>query len=276
MTEEEIKREKELRKLDRAKARAEEWNKIRSLGAGARIRYFWDYYRIVLVFLLIMIATGYVILTMIRGAGTKTLLYTCILNVDEPDPDAEGLTEDFAQSIGGIGKHDEIVFDTSIRTDPEAVGISQLDVANTMKMTALLQSAILDVCLAPPEVMEYLQEQGMLLELDDLLDNEAKAEFSESDCLYYAPEPLYDEETGELILPETELKEEDTKNGHEPEQSGTQERDTYIYAVRVDQEGILNRYGIHEGKETWFSVAGNSQRTEMAMKLLDYLLGKTE
>ena len=42
------------------------------------------------------------------------------------------------------------------------------------------------------------------------------------------------------------------------------------------REGILNRYGIHEGKETWFSVAGNSQRTEMAMKLLDYLLGKTE
>ena len=30
-------------------ATKEEWEKIRSLGAGARVRYFWDYYKFVLV-----------------------------------------------------------------------------------------------------------------------------------------------------------------------------------------------------------------------------------
>ena len=49
MTDEELKREKELRKQDQARARKEEWEKIRSLGTGARIRYFWDYYKFVLV-----------------------------------------------------------------------------------------------------------------------------------------------------------------------------------------------------------------------------------
>ena len=199
MTEEEKRKEKEYLKLEAQKARREEWSKIRSLGTGAKIQYFWDYYKIVLVLAVVLITVIYIIVNMVIGFRTHVLLYTSILNVNELDPDTGRLTSDFAEYAGGIKKREKIEFDTSIHLDPNSSGTSQAEVANTMKMTALLQTGILDTCLAPGETMQFLQEQGMFMSLDDLLDEDLKAEYQDSGYLYYAPEPLYDEETGAPI-----------------------------------------------------------------------------
>lgn len=277
MTDEEKRKEKEYLKQEAEKARKEEWEKIRSLGAGARVRYFWDYYKFVLVIAFFVIMAVYIIVNMIVGSRTETLLYTSIMNVGELDSDSEGLAEDFEQSIGGIGRWKSIQFDLSMRIDPDSSGTSQADVANTMKMTALLQTGTLDVCIAPPEVTKYLQEQGMLMALDELPDSEWNMGSVAEEYLYYAPEPLYDEETGALILPETEddeslLTQTEAEDSDEPgRQSGRAE---HLYAVRIDQAGILERYGIHEGNEVWFSVIGNSDHTQMASKLFHFLLGQ--
>ena len=260
MTEEEKRKEKEYLKLEAQKARREEWEKIRSLGTGAKIQYFWDYYKIVLVLAVVLITVIYIIVNMVIGFRTHVLLYTSILNVNELDPDTGRLTSDFAEYAGGIKKREKIEFDTSIHLDPNSSGTSQAEVANTMKMTALLQTGILDTCLAPGETMQFLQEQGMFL----------KAEYQDSGYLYYAPEPLYDEETGALILPQTEGDGEETSGS-----LAAADRPQHIYAVRVDQSGVLLRYGIHVADEVWFSVIGSCDHTEMAMKLFDFLSGKT-
>ena len=270
MTEEEKRKEKEYLKQEAQKARREEWEKIRSLGTGAKIQYFWDYYKIVLVLAVVLITVIYIIVNMVIGFRTHVLLYTSILNVDELNPDIGRLTSDFAEYTGGIKKREKIEFDASIRLDPNSSGTSQADVANTMKMTALLQTGILDTCLAPGETMQFLQEQGMFMSLDDLLDEDLKAEYQDSGYLYYAPEPLYDEETGALILPQTEGDGEETSGS-----LAAADRPQHIYAVRVDQSGVLLRYGIHVADEVWFSVIGSCDHTEMAMRLFDFLSGKT-
>ena len=107
----------------------------------------------------------------------------------------------------------------------------------------------------------------MLLELDELPESEWNLGAVAEDCLYYAPEPLYDEETGELILPQTEA-DGSAQTGE------ISERAEHLYAVRIDQAGVLQRYGIHVGNEVWFSVIGSSDHTEMASKLFDFLLGQ--
>ena len=270
MTEEEKRKEKEYLKQEAAKARKEEWEKIRSLGTGARIRYFWDYYKFVLVIGFFVIMAVYFIANMVIGSRIERLLYTCIMNVDEIDADSELLAKDFEQSLGGIGKWERVEFDLSLRIDPDSSGTSQADVANTMKMTALLQTGTLDVCIAPPAVTRFLQEQGMFLSLDDLLDEDLKAEYRDSGYLYYAPEPLYDEETGALILPQTEGDGEETSGS-----LAAADRPQHIYAVRVDQSGVLLRYGSHVADEVWFSVIGSCDHTDMAMRLFDFLSGKT-
>ena len=89
MTEEEKKHQKELWKQDRIRARHEEWRKIRSMGAGAKLQYFWDYYKIVLVIAASILLIAYLAVTIIHGSRTRTLLYACFLNADELEKECQ-------------------------------------------------------------------------------------------------------------------------------------------------------------------------------------------
>lgn len=242
MTEEEKRKENEYLKQEAEKARREEWEKIKSLGPGARVRYFWDYYKFVLVIGFFVFMAVYIIANMIIGARTETVLYTCILNLDEYETGEAQLSEDFADSLGGLGRWQKVEFDTSMRLNPGSDGTSQLDVANTVKLTALLQAGTLDVFLAPADVTQFLQEQGSLLALDELEGSEWDTGSSADEYLYRA--------------------------------SGTEDGAEHLYAVRIDQAGVLKQYGMHMDQEVWFSITANSDHTQSALKLYDFLMGQ--
>ena len=280
MTEEEKKYQKELWKQDRIRQRKEEWEKIKSLGFGARLQYFWDYYKIVLAIAAAVILVVYLAVTMIQGARTRTLLYVCFLNADELDPDTEHLQEDFIQARGGIGKMQNIVFDSSIYVDPEAVGTSQRDVAASIKITSYVGAGALDVFLAPSNVTKFEQEGAMLLALDELLTEDEIGMLREKGCLYYDTEPDTDRLSrgGSGMSEQTE---EDPGSGFKSEESAfslntRQEEGQKIYAVRIDQAGVLGNYSIYDDEPVWFSVIGNSPRTEEAMRFLRFLLAEED
>ena len=48
---------------------------------------------------------------------------------------------------------------------------------------------------------------------------------------------------------------------------------SHIYAVRVDQAGVIGDYSIYADRQVWFSIIGNSSRTEEALRFLHFLLG---
>ena len=278
MTEEEKKQQKELWKQDRIRERREEWQKIRKLGFTARIGYLWDYYKIVLVIAAVLIFVIYLIFNVIQGVRTNTLLYACFLNCNELDPDSERLREDYINSRGGIKKMQEITFDTSIYVDPDSPGISQRDVANTIKITSFVGAGAVDVFLAPPDVTKFEQEGAMLLALDELLTKEETERLRKAGCLYYAKEP-------DPVKPDQLLTEPESGSGTD-EQTGQREAEAalntvpeegmHIYAVRVDQAGVLGQYTIYdEGRQIWFSIIGNSRRTEETVRFLHFLLGET-
>ena len=79
MTDEEKKQQKELWKQDQIRERQEEWQKIKSLGFGARLQYFWDYYKIVLVIVIIAVFVIYLIVNMIQGSPHADLA-VCLLS----------------------------------------------------------------------------------------------------------------------------------------------------------------------------------------------------
>lgn len=263
MTEEEKKYQKELWKQDRILARREEWKKIRKLGPGARLQYFWDYYKFVLVIAAACVIVVYLTVTMIQGARTHTLLYVCFLNTDALDPDTETLQEDYIENRGGLEKNEEMVFDSSVFIDPNASGTSQRDVAASIKITSYVGAGTLDAFLAPSDVTVYEQENGMLLQLEKILSEEEIASLSESGRLYYEKEP-------ETEVQNAERSAEASLN--------TQAGDgMHIYAVRVDDADVLRNYDIYaEDKPVWFSVIGNSDRTEEAARFLRFLLGQEE
>lgn len=240
MTEEEKKHQKELWKQDRIRQRHEEWEKIKGLGFGARLQYLWDYYKIVLAIAAAAALVVYLIVTMIQGSRTETLLYVCVLNADELDPDTEHLQEDYIKARGGLEKMQNMVFDASIYVNPDATGTSQQDVAAAIKITSYVGAKSLDAFLAPFNVTEYEQEGGMLLALDEILTQEEIDALGEAGCLYYA-------------------KESDQE---------------HIFAVRIDQAGVIGNYDIYGEEQVWFSMIGNSTRIEETARLLHFLLGE--
>jgi hypothetical protein len=293
MTDEEKKQQKELWKQDQIRERQEEWQKIKSLGFGARLQYFWDYYKIVLVIVIIAVFVIYLIVNMIQGARTQTLLYACFLNSDELDPDTEGLRDAYIRERGELGKMQEITFDSSIYVDPYASGTSQRDVATMIKITSFVGAGAVDVFLTPSHVTEFEQKNDLFMPLENVLTPEEIKMLGEAGCLYYADEPEPDtEDTGW----ETATQEAGSAEGSVQE-AGTQEAQTipgggmqssdgeyalntdpekvkHIYAVRVDQAGVLGRFPIYADRQVWFSIIGNTSRTEEALGFLHFLLGE--
>ncbi len=293
MTDEEKKQQKELWKQDQIRERQEEWQKIKSLGFGARLQYFWDYYKIVLVIVIIAVFVIYLIVNMIQGARTQTLLYACFLNSDELDPDTEGLRDAYIRERGELGKMQEITFDSSIYVDPYASGTSQRDVATMIKITSFVGAGAVDVFLTPSHVTEFEQKNDLFMPLENVLTPEEIKTLGEAGCLYYADEPEPDtEDTGW----ETATQEAGSAEGSVQE-AGTQEAQTipgggmqssdgeyalntdpekgkHIYAVRVDQAGVLGRFPIYADRQVWFSIIGNTSRTEEALGFLHFLLGE--
>ena len=297
MTEEEKKQQKELWKQDRIRARHEEWLKIRNMGAGARIRYFWDYYKIVLAIALAAVLLIYLGVTIFLGMQTKMLLYVCFLNTDVLDPDTETLRGDYIQARGGLEKMQDIIFDSSVWVNPDADGTSREDVAASIKITSYVGAGTLDVFLAPSYVTKYEQELGMLMKLEDVLTPDEIRVLGEAGCLYYEKEPETDAKTGAPIINRTDTETEGAAgfaadNGQST-RDGTQESaffreeeyplntrpqdGTHIYAVRIDPAGVIGNYEIYgDGRQVWFSVIGNSARTEEAVRFLHFLLGKED
>ena len=328
MTDEEKKQQKELWKQDQIRERQEEWQKIKSLGFGARLQYFWDYYKIVLVIVIIAVFVIYLIVNMIQGARTQTLLYACFLNSDELDPDTEGLRDAYIRERGELGKMQEITFDSSIYVDPYASGTSQRDVATMIKITSFVGAGAVDVFLTPSHVTEFEQKNDLFMPLENVLTPEEIKTLGEAGCLYYADEPEPDtEDTGwetgtqEAGSAEGSVQEAGTAEGSVQE-GGTQEarsaegsvqeagtaagssekseartaqtipgggmqssdgeyalntdpeKGKHIYAVRVDQAGVLGRFPIYADRQVWFSIIGNTSRTEEALGFLHFLLGE--
>lgn len=296
MTEEEKKQQKELWKQDRIRARREEWKKIKSMGTGAKLQYLWDYYKIVLAIAIGLAFTAYLIVTIIQGSRMSTILYTCFLNVDELDPDTETLREDYIRARGGTKKTENITFDSSVVVNPDSTGTTQQDVAASIKITSYTGAGALDVFLAPPNVTEYEQENGMLLKLDDILTKEEIEELGDAGYLYYKAEPETDRLSGALVQTELSGKDANSQNAGEKGETakddsagGTLDQEEeyslntrpedgmHIYAVRIDPSGVIGQYDIYDADtQVWFSVIGNTSRREEAARFLRFLLGETQ
>ena len=293
MTEEEKKQQKELWRQDRIRARREEWEKISRLGPGAKLQYLWDYYKIVLVLAAALALVIYLAVTMIQGARTSTLLYACFLNTDSLDPDTETLQSDYIEARGGMKKLQNMVFDASVWVNPDSPGTSQQDVAATIKITSYVGAGALDVFLAPSYVTEFEQENGLLMDLGNLLTEDEIQALLEAGCLYYDKVPETEslsrdqdrteqaEAAGTKKGQGKDTESETIPDGNTSPASGPKETDLntqpgegmHIYAVRIDPSGVIGNYDIYEeGRQVWFSVLGNSRRIEEAAQFLRFLL----
>ena len=276
MTEEEERIEMELRRQDRQKARQEEWEKIKGLGWKARAGYLWDYYKFVLVILVFVIVGISIVRTMIIGSMTDMILEVAVLNTDTLASDAVLLREDFTDYLGGLGKHEQIQIDTSVNVVENAR--SQADMMGDMKLTVFAAAGELDVCLAPENIMIYLQKKGMFRPWDDLLTEEERSAWAGD--FYMAPDPGEDALTDQALGLSGESEEEQTEGGGPAAGAGDTDENAHsagdeehIYGIRVDENGVLDNYIFYGEEPVYLCAVGNTKHEDTVRKFMEFMKG---
>ncbi|MDY5580474.1 hypothetical protein, partial [Porcincola intestinalis] len=186
MTDEEKKLERQQEKEEQREKRRQERQKIASLHGKKRLQYLWDYYKVWLVFLAIAIVAVNIAVTIVRGLMTKTLLQVSALSAGY-NATGDQMQEDFSSYIGGLKKHEELSFDLSIDLHPGEV--TQAEQVADVKLQVQVSSGTLDVVLVPDYAFSYIQQRGMLMNLDDVLSPEEIETYGKAGDLAYASAP---------------------------------------------------------------------------------------
>ena len=112
---------------------------------GQRLGYIWDYYKPLMAAILAVILVISIGVSIYRNMQINHLLNVYFVNCNSTELDAEAITDDFAEYIGGIGAKDEILLDTSTILDAEDT--SQYSMASQMKFTAVVAAGDVDVAI---------------------------------------------------------------------------------------------------------------------------------
>lgn len=227
--------EKEMSEKPRKEKIQDELKKIKGLSWKQRIVYFWDYYKAVLVILIVIIAGVQITRTIIRNINTEELLNVVFLNSSYTSESAEQLEQDFTDYLGGIEKDQKISLDFSMAVDPQVWDNNW--VAVQTKIMAYSVDGELDGIVMPESVYSIFLEQDMFMPLEEVLTANEQEKWSER-----------------LLL------------GKQPETG--QEK---LYAIRVDDAPMIQKYGLYGEEPVYLAVIATAERTEMILEFLRFL-----
>ncbi|MCC8067244.1 MAG: hypothetical protein LIO94_09125 [Clostridiales bacterium] len=148
----------------------EEMRKLRSLSWKDRLVYVWDYYKLQMVIVIAVIAVINIAVTIYKNSQIDTLISIYMVNCNSYDVDADELTSDFTDYIGGIGQKEEIELDTTIILDDEDT--SNYGMAYQMKFSAVISGQMADVILMDADKYEEYAGWGYFEDLRDVLSEE--------------------------------------------------------------------------------------------------------
>ena len=214
----------------------EELKKLKGMTWGQRLGYIWDYYKPLMAAILAVILVISIGVSIYQNMQINHLLNVYFVNCNSAEMDAQAVTDDFAEYIGGIGEKDEILIDTSTVLDAEDT--SQYSMASQMKITAVAAAGDIDVAVFDAEQYEKYRDGYGLEDLSNVLSEEQLSRWE--DALVYGK----DEETGEEIP----------------------------VALDVQKVSLIEKYDVYNGEKAYAAVMANSSHTDMSAKFLEYLM----
>ncbi|MCD7745507.1 MAG: hypothetical protein LUI13_09540 [Lachnospiraceae bacterium] len=158
----------------------DEWGKLKTLSWKARLAYVWDYYKLQMVIIVVIILAINLGFTIYHNLQIDTLLYVYMVNCNTYYVDPDELVEDYTEYLGGIGDKEEISMDTSVLLDEEDYSTSY---ANQMKFTAVISAQMADVVLMDEENFEEYAGWSYFFDLREVLTEEQLEQWS--DLLVY-------------------------------------------------------------------------------------------
>ena len=148
-----------------------EWKKLKGMSFKAKLGYLWEYYKFVLVILVIVAALISMGVQMYHNAQQIEVLSLAVVDANFGQEDGQDLLErDLLEYMGTGDKHEIIAMDTSALSDE--------DYTSVMKMTVLMGTAAVDIMICNEAMYDKYNAQEAFVSWKEVL-GDRYSEFSE-------------------------------------------------------------------------------------------------
>ena len=165
----------------------EELKKLSALTWKQRFIYVWDYYKLLMAAILLVISLISLGVTIYKNKQLNQLLTVYMVNCNSLVLNSDEISDEFVTFIGGVTEKDVIRVDTTVYLSDDG---SQYSMSNQVKITAMVSSGNVDLMLMDPEMFSVYAEQDYFRDLSEV--------FSEEQIEKWSDLLITDEKTGKI------------------------------------------------------------------------------
>lgn len=244
-----------MRFIQRNKAEQASLKTLQSLHGKKKIQYIWDYFKLPLAVLGIIL---YIIIYIAYRHFTyrEPVLYTALVNINAGENLTRQLSGDFLDVMGMNTSQNKLYLYSGLYlTDDENNDYHEYTYASRIKILASIEGELLDVVLMDQEAFDAFSQNGYLCNIDEFLAAEAPA-------LYEDIEPYIVENT--FIAEDNSF--EMQFDSSLPYSAVTKE---YPMGLDLSQAELIKQAGFED--TVYFGIIANSPRKDIALTYLQYL-----
>ena len=233
-----------------------ELEKLKTLHGPQKIRYIWDYYKLPIVVLCILL---YILGYSLYGHFThkEKILYTALVNVSASDSLTEQLSTGFLDSLDQDTSKTTMQLYTGLYlTDDETNPYHEYTYASRMKILASIDGKQLDVVLMNKEAFDAFSQNGYLCDLEELLSSEDV--------------DLYNRLKPHLVTNTVILEDNSTDLQLDPSITYQAVTEEHPFGLDLSQTSMISDAGVSD--IVYLGIIANSPRTEEAIDYVRYLL----
>lgn len=233
-----------------------ELEKLKTLHGPQKIRYIWDYYKLPIVVLCILL---YILGYSLYGHFThkEKILYTALVNVSASDSLTEQLSTGFLDSLDQDTSKTTMQLYTGLYlTDDETNPYHEYTYASRMKILASIDGKQLDVVLMNKEAFDAFSQNGYLCDLEELLSSEDV--------------DLYNRLKPHLVTNTVILEDNSTDLQLDPSITYQAVTEEHPFGLDLSQTSMISDAGFSD--IVYLGIIANSPRTEEAINYVRYLL----
>lgn len=144
-----------------------EKGKLKELSFKGKLQYLWDYYKFVLIILIVIALLVWLAVDIYKGKQIKTGISVMALNTNMTDTDESPFTTGFANAAGFEVTGEIVEFDASSSINLERQ--DTMTMSSITKVMAVMSTGDLDLMIVPEDLFQYYSEAGAFMDWKDIL-----------------------------------------------------------------------------------------------------------
>ncbi len=233
--------------------------KLKTLKGKKKIQYIWDYYKLPLVILgILLYIFGYISYN--RFSYKDTILYMALVNVNAGETLTKELSTDFLDYQNLNPSKNKLELYTGLYlTDNEQSDYYPYTYASRIKILATIDGKLLDVVLMNKEAFDAFSQNGYLYDLEELL--------CQTDSL------LYHTVQSDLATNIFILEDNAAECQLDPSVSYYALTEEHYYGMDLSRTEFIGSAGFKE--PVYLGIIANSPHVDTAIAYIKYLFSKT-